>query len=178
MFSCVKPFLKIIVLGDSDVGKTTLINRYVHKYFGCYKSTIGTDMSRKEILIDDQVVTLQIWDTAGQERFQSLGMAFYRGADCCVLVYDVTQRNSFKSLTFWHEDFLINAAPNNPEEFPFLLIGNKNDLANRQVSVRAAEEWCKLRNNILYFETSAKDGSNVEEAFETIARKTLDMKEE
>lgn len=77
----------------------------------------------------------QIWDTAGQERFQSLGVAFYRGADCCVLVYDVTAPNTFKTLDSWRDEFLIQASPRDPENFPFVVLGNKIDLENRQVCV-------------------------------------------
>lgn len=79
------------------------------------------------------VVVLKIWDTAGQERFQSLGVAFYRGADCCMLVYDVTVPNTFKTLDSWREEFLIQAAPRDPEHFPFVVVGNKIDLENRGV---------------------------------------------
>lgn len=86
-----KNYLKIVILGDSGVGKTTLLQQYLNgKVSRQTKPTIGADFSKKEILIDNTVVTLQIWDTAGQEKFQSLGYAFYRGADCCALVYDIT----------------------------------------------------------------------------------------
>lgn len=78
----------------------------------------------------------QIWDTAGQERFQSLGVAFYRGADCCVLVFDVTAPNTFKTLDSWRDEFLIQASPRDPENFPFVVLGNKIDLENRQVGDR------------------------------------------
>ncbi|XP_042436951.1 ras-related protein Rab7-like [Zingiber officinale] len=89
------------------VGKTSLMNQYVHKKFTQqYKVTIGADFVTKEILVDDRLVTLQIWDTTGQERFQSLGVAFYRGVDCCVLVYDVNVRRSFDTLDNWHDEFL------------------------------------------------------------------------
>lgn len=81
-----KVLLKVIILGDSGVGKTSLMNQYVNKKFSNqYKATIGADFLTKEVQVDDRTVTMQIWDTAGQERFQSLGVAFYRGADCCVL---------------------------------------------------------------------------------------------
>lgn len=81
-----KVLLKVIILGDSGVGKTSLMNQYVNKKFSNqYKATIGADFLTKEVIVDDRIVTMQIWDTAGQERFQSLGVAFYRGADCCVL---------------------------------------------------------------------------------------------
>ena len=87
----------------------------------------------------------QIWDTAGQERFQSLGVAFYRGADCCVLVFDVTNSNSFKTLDSWRDEFLIQASPRDPENFPFVVLGNKIDLENRQVSLEGGVEWGCLR---------------------------------
>ena len=86
-------------------------------------------------MVDDRLVTMQIWDTAGQERFQSLGVAFYRGADCCVLVYDVTAPQTFKSLDSWRDEFLIQASPRDPDRFPFVVLGNKVDLENRAVSI-------------------------------------------
>ena len=85
-------------------------------------------------MVDDRLVTMQIWDTAGQERFQSLGVAFYRGADCCVLVYDVTAPGTFKALDSWRDEFLIQASPRDPDNFPFVVLGNKIDLENRTVS--------------------------------------------
>ncbi|CAL1262544.1 unnamed protein product [Larinioides sclopetarius] len=130
-----KALLKVIILGDSGVGKTSLMNQYVNKRFtNQYKATIGADFLTKEIVVDDRIVTMQIWDTAGQERFQSLGLAFYRGADCAVLVYDVTAPNTFKSLDSWRDEFLIQAGPRDPDNFPFIVIGNKIDLENRAVS--------------------------------------------
>lgn len=78
-------------------------------------------------MIDNSVVTLQIWDTAGQEKFQSLGYAFYRGADCCALVYDITNQKSFENLSKWKEGFIENAGPDDPKTFPFVLLGNKVD---------------------------------------------------
>lgn len=99
-----KVLLKVIVLGDSGVGKTSLMNQYVNRKFtNQYKATIGADFLTKEVMIEDKLVTMQIWDTAGQERFQSLGVAFYRGADACVLVYDVTNEKSFRQLDSWRE---------------------------------------------------------------------------
>lgn len=169
-----KVLLKVIILGDSGVGKTSLMNQYVNKKFTAqYKATIGADFLTKEVMIDDRHVTMQIWDTAGQERFQSLGVAFYRGADCCVLVYDVTSQQSFRNLESWRDEFLIQASPRNPEEFPFVLLGNKVDLENRAVGVKRAQQWCQSKNNIPYFETSAKEGINVEQAFCTIATNAL-----
>jgi Ras-related protein Rab-7A len=83
-------------------------------------------------MLQDRAVILQIWDTAGQERFQSLSSAFYRGADCCALVYDVTKPETFEALLNWKQIFMAKSAPMNPESFPFLVIGNKVDLEEQR----------------------------------------------
>lgn len=173
-----KVLLKVIILGDSGVGKTSLMNQYVNKKFSNqYKATIGADFLTKEVMVDDKLVTLQIWDTAGQERFQSLGVAFYRGADACVLVFDVNVAKTFENLHSWREEFLVQAGPRDPETFPFIVLGNKIDLeSSRVVSQKRAQTWCQSKGNIPYFETSAKEAINVEQAFQTIAKNA--MKEE
>jgi len=130
--------LKVIILGDSGVGKTSLMNQFVNqKFSNQYKATIGADFLAKEVEVDGQSVNLQIWDTAGQERFQSLGVAFYRGADCCVLVYDVTNQKSFDSLDSWRDEFLIQASPRDPDSFPFAVLGNKVDMESKRKVSRA-----------------------------------------
>jgi len=171
-----KVLLKVIILGDSGVGKTSLMNQYVHKRFSAqYKATIGADFLTKEVMIEDKLVTLQIWDTAGQERFQSLGVAFYRGADACVLVYDITDAKSFDNLESWMDEFLVHASPRNADTFPFVVLGNKADLASsrRQVSASKAKSWAASKGDIPSFETSAKEALNVEQAFHTIAKNAL-----
>nr|XP_034927398.1 ras-related protein Rab7-like isoform X1 [Populus alba] len=212
-----RTLLKVIILGDSGVGKTSLMNQYVNKKFSNqYKATIGADFLTKEVHFEDRLFTLQIWDTAGQERFQSLGVAFYRGADCCVLVYDVNSMKSFDNLNNWREEFLIQvllylfsilqksismkicdfilklicdddsrkklqASPSDPENFPFVVLGNKVDVDggnSRVVSEKKARAWCAAKGNIPYFETSAKEGINVEEAFQCIAKNALKSGEE
>eukprot|EP01115_Flamella_aegyptia_P004682 TRINITY_DN20007_c0_g1_i1.p1 TRINITY_DN20007_c0_g1~~TRINITY_DN20007_c0_g1_i1.p1 ORF type:complete len:157 (-),score=47.75 TRINITY_DN20007_c0_g1_i1:42-512(-) len=124
-------------------------------------------------MVDDKLVTMQIWDTAGQERFQSLGVAFYRGADCCVLVFDVTNAKSFEHIENWRDEFLTQAAPRNPESFPFILIGNKIDQENRVVTTKRAQAWCQANGNMPYFETSAKEAINVAQAFQAVAKNAL-----
>ncbi|RWR72358.1 Ras-related protein Rab7 [Cinnamomum micranthum f. kanehirae] len=178
-----RTLLKVIILGDSGY-----VNR---KFSNQYKATIGADFLTKEIQYEDRLFTLQIWDTAGQERFQSLGVAFYRGADCCVLVYDVNVMKSFENLNTWREEFLIQneltgrfllqASPSDPENFPFVVLGNKIDVDggnSRVVSEKKARAWCASKGNIPYFETSAKEGLNVEEAFQCIAKNALKSGEE
>lgn len=192
MSSRKKILLKVIILGDSGVGKTSLMNQYVrpqpclptlHRYIqltlfpssqvnkkfsASYKATIGADFLTKEVLVDDRLVTMQLWDTAGQERFQSLGVAFYRGADCCVLVYDVNNSKSFDTLDSWRDEFLIQASPMDPESFPFVVLGNKVDVeeSKRMISSKRAMAFCQAKGGIPYFETSAKEAVNVEQAFE------------
>jgi len=176
-----KLLLKVVILGDSGVGKTSLMNQYVNKRFNAqYKATIGADFLTKEVMVDDRLVTMQIWDTAGQERFQSLGVAFYRGADCCVLVYDVNNSKSFETLDSWRDEFLIQAGPKDPDNFPFVVLGNKIDIeeGKRAVSSNRATSWCQGKNNIPYFETSAKEAINVEQAFQTIAKSALLMEKD
>lgn len=165
-----KVLLKIIILGDSGVGKTAFLQKYINDQFiQEHKATIGADFMTKDLLIDDKMVTLQIWDTAGQERFQSLGVAFYRGADACVLVYDTTNASSFDHLDQWKREFITQASPENESSFPFLVIGNKTDLENRQVPESRGRQWCDQNDGILLFECSAKTGANVGDAMKAIA---------
>lgn len=181
MASRKKVLLKVIILGDSGVGKTSLMNQYVNKKFSNqYKATIGADFLTKEVYVEDRNVTMQIWDTAGQERFQSLGVAFYRGADCCVLVFDVNNIKSFETLDSWRDEFLIQASPRDPDNFPFVVLGNKIDYdeSKRAVQQKKAMAWCQSKGNIPYFETSAKENINVEQAFQTVAKAALQQESE
>ncbi|KAI9021209.1 vacuolar biogenesis protein [Hyaloraphidium curvatum] len=172
-----KALLKAIILGDSGVGKTSLMNQYVNKKFSNqYKATIGADFLTKEVMVEDRLITMQ----ASQERFQSLGVAFYRGADCCVLVFDVNNVKSFEALDSWRDEFLTQAGPRDPDNFPFVVLGNKIDMeeGRRQVSTKRAMTWCQAKGNIPYFETSAKEAINVEQAFQQIAKMALAQEQE
>mmetsp|Transcript_21 Transcript_21/g.75 ORF Transcript_21/g.75 Transcript_21/m.75 type:complete len:204 (-) Transcript_21:549-1160(-) len=174
-----KVLLKVIILGDSGVGKTSLMNQYVNNKFTTqYKATIGADFLTKEVVVDDRTVTMQIWDTAGQERFQSLGVAFYRGADACVLCFDVNVAKTFDNLDSWRDEFLIQAGPRDPDNFPFVVLGNKVDMDSRIVSQKRAFAWCQAKGNLPFFETSAKDNINVEQAFQVIAKNALKQEHE
>ena len=171
-----KNFLKIVILGDSGVGKTTLLQQYLNgKASGQSKPTIGADFSKREIMIDNTVVTLQIWDTAGQEKFQSLGYAFYRGADCCALCYDLTNTTSFENLARWKNGFIENAGPTDPASFPFVLLGNKLDqeATKREVPTAKGQAWAKDNNDMMFYETSALEGTSVEAAFMQMAKQAL-----
>ena len=158
------------------------MNRYhSNKYTGQYKATIGADFHSKHVALTDpntgatRNVTLQIWDTAGQERFQSLGVAFYRGADAVALVYDVGDGPSFDHLDTWRREFLKQVGlDEHGAPFPFVLLGNKIDRpeGERQVPRHRAEDWAGRAGGgdvIPHFETSAKTAENVEEAFLELA---------
>eukprot|EP01156_Anaeramoeba_ignava_P020037 Anaeramoba_ignava/c11951_g1_i1.p1 GENE.c11951_g1_i1~~c11951_g1_i1.p1 ORF type:complete len:225 (+),score=74.60 c11951_g1_i1:45-677(+) len=170
---------KILLIGDSGVGKSCMLLRFSDNTFmDSYISTIGVDFKIRMIELDGKKIKMQIWDTAGQERFQSLGVAFYRGADCCVLVFDVNVLKTFENLDSWRDEFLIQASPPDPDKFPFVVIGNKIDLDSRTVSPKRAEAWCQSKGGLEYFETSAKEATNVEQAFQTIARNALKREQE
>jgi len=168
--------LKVIILGESGVGKTALLHKYVMgKFIEEHKATIGADFLTKDLTIEDKMITLQIWDTAGQERFQSLGNAFYRGADACVLVYDITSAASFQKIEEWKSNFLEQSGTESPEEFPFLLLGNKHDLAaSREVQESEATQYAQ-GNNMLFRETSAVNGFNIEAALREISDRASEM---
>ena len=153
---------KIMILGESKVGKTSLIKRYTKDQFGgIYLTTVGMDFQDKIIDIENKKVRLQIWDTAGQERFRNVTKSYFQSSQGLVLVYDITDRESFEKLNFWVDNIKNNA----PENAKFILVGNKCDLANeRKVSYEEGENYAK-NLNIKFFEASARDGTNVNELF-------------
>ncbi|XP_056107470.1 ras-related protein Rab-7a isoform X5 [Rhinichthys klamathensis goyatoka] len=139
------PHLKVILIGNSGVGKSSFMTRFVdHRFTKLYRATIGVDFLAKEVTIDKRSVILQlflhqIWDTAGTERFHSLGTALYRGAHCCLLVFDVTSSVSFDALDVWKKEFLVQAFPSDATAFPFIVLGNKIDLDHRELKSHHVE---------------------------------------
>jgi len=165
--------LKVVMVGDSGVGKSSLLKRFASREFtGDYISTIGVDFEIKTLEIDGKTVKLQIWDTAGQERFQNITTSYYRGAHCIILVYDITQLETFEHVHKWHRQ--IQEHSNNNVQI--LLVGNKSDLQeNRQVPYEDAETMAQ-QLGISVFETSAKDSTNVDQAFYHIASQAIQNK--
>jgi len=164
---------KLVVLGESGVGKTSLLVRYVEgKFTIATKSTIGSDFLSKEIDIEGKPVTLQIWDTAGQERFQGLSTSFYRGADGVMFVFDVTRRKTFEELGAWKKAFLIQIGQEGNDDFPIMIIANKVDLESREVPKKEIQQWCQT-NGLTFLETSAKESINVEKAFMDLTKQVI-----
>uniref|UniRef100_A0A182YDK0 small monomeric GTPase n=1 Tax=Anopheles stephensi TaxID=30069 RepID=A0A182YDK0_ANOST len=165
--------LKVVILGDGNVGKSCLMNRFVSNYFDANSfHTIGVEFLNKDIQVDQERYTLQIWDTAGQERFRALRTPFYRGTDICLLTYAINDRLSFRALASWRDEFL-RYYDVNPDHFPFVVVGTKNDLppAQREVTPDEVAQWCQEHRVTAYIETSAKTSENVATAFALAVQK-------
>lgn len=170
--------LKVVLLGDGGVGKSSLMNRFVSDKFDSQSfHTIGVEFLNKDVGVEGRTFTLQIWDTAGQERFKSLRTPFYRGSDICLLVFAVDDRQSLVNLNQWRKEFLYYADVKDPENFPFLVLGNKVDVTERLVSEEDAVLWCRTNGEMPYFETSAKDNTNVDLAFSSSVKRHLELEQ-
>lgn len=171
-------FLKVVLLGDGGVGKSSLMNRFVSGKFDSQSfHTIGVEFLNKDVSVEGQSYTLQIWDTAGQERFKSLRTPFYRGSDLCLLVYAVDDVESFKNLAMWRKEFLYYADVREKDNFPFILLGNKIDVNERAVSEEEAHHFCREIGGIPYYETSAKDSTNVDVAFNAAVKRLNELEQ-
>lgn len=158
---------KLVFLGDQNVGKTSLITRFMYDtWHDAYEATIGIDFLSKTIrLSDDKVIRLQLWDTAGQERFRCLIPSYIRDSTAAIIVYDITNSFTFDSIVHWMEE--VHAERGN--DVIVILVGNKIDLnEKRQISTEVGRSKAK-ELNVLFIETSAKDGYNVKHLFERLA---------
>ena len=161
---------KVLLLGDTDVGKSSLILRYTEETFNSkLVNSIGVDFKMKKKEIDGKIIKVQIWDTAGHERFRSITYSYYRGANAIIIVFDITDKKSFLSITEWLKQIEKHAKEN---VFKFL-VGNKSDLAEeRKVTYEEAKEYAD-EHDLPYIETSAKEGININELFESSIKSFL-----
>jgi len=159
---------KVVLLGESAVGKSSLVLRFVKGQFHEYQeSTIGAAFLTQTISIDDNTIKFEIWDTAGQERYHSLAPMYYRGAQAAIIVYDITSQDSFVRAKSWVKELQRLANTN----IVIALAGNKADLGNkRAVEFEEAQAYAD-ENSLLFLETSAKTAQNVNEVFLAIAKK-------
>ena len=167
---------KVVFVGDAGVGKTQIINKFVNNSFKeDYKTTTSASCVLKSVEYNGEKIKLELWDSPGQEKYKSITENFYKGSQLIVLVYTVDDKNTFENIQNW-----VNDVKNNTTENPrFLLVGNKCDLKEgRQVTKEEAEEYAK-KYNMEFIEVSAKEGTNIDDMFNSSLLKILeDMKKE
>uniref|UniRef100_H2SKP3 Ras-related protein Rab-24 n=1 Tax=Takifugu rubripes TaxID=31033 RepID=H2SKP3_TAKRU len=173
--STIRVDAKVVMLGKESVGKTSLVERYVHHRFlvGPYQNTIGAAFVAKPIQLGEKVVTLGIWDTAGSERYEAMSRIYYRGARAAIVCYDLTDSSSFQRARFW-----VKELQNCEEQCKIYLCGTKNDLITadrslRQIDYHDAQDFAE-EIGAQYFETSSKTGNNVGES-DIVMLRTLDL---
>jgi len=156
---------KVVLIGDSGVGKSNLLSRFTRNEFNLEtKSTIGVEFATRSISVDGKTLKAQIWDTAGQERYRAITAAYYRGAVGALLVYDIAKHATYVNVTRWLKELRDHADSN----IVIMLVGNKSDLKHlRAVPTEEAKSFA-AENGLSFIETSALDASNVESAFQTI----------
>ncbi|GJJ12259.1 GTP-binding protein of the rab [Clathrus columnatus] len=162
---------KLLLIGDSGVGKSCLLLRFADDtYTESYISTIGVDFKIRTIELEGKTVKLQIWDTAGQERFRTITSSYYRGAHGIIVVYDVTDNDTFTNVKQWLQEIDRYAS----EGVNKLLVGNKSDLTSKKVVEYTVAKEFTEQLGIPFLETSAKNSTNVEQAFLTMAKQIKD----
>jgi small GTP-binding protein len=164
--------IKLLTLGDTNVGKTSVVLRFSDdKYNDNQLSTIGVDFRTKYMKLGENSVKVLIWDTAGQERFKNIAKQYYRGANGVLLIYDVCKRKSLEKIGFWLEELKTY---NNIDELCIYLVGNKIDLEGKRVITKEEGQKYAEDNQINYFEVSAKSGEGIHDLFNDIIKGSID----
>lgn len=163
---------KMVLFGTAGVGKTSLVDRFIHNKFEVnYISTLGYNVYEKQISHGNYTISLMIYDIGGQEQFRELRKKYAQGSSTALIVYDITNRESFNTIPNWRDDLKVFAG-----EIPFIIVGNKVDLeADRQVSKEDGTQLCDQLGALNFIETSAKTGEAVEDAFTQLAVKTYEV---
>ncbi|XP_076237652.1 ras-related protein Rab-18 isoform X1 [Calliopsis andreniformis] len=162
--------LKLLMIGESNVGKSSIILRFTEdEFYEKMQSTVGMDYKTKQITIDGNTVKLAIWDTAGQERFRTLTPSYYRDGQGAILVYDVTDRVTFMKLETWLNELNTYC---NKTDIVKMVVGNKIDLPNREVSTEEGLQFAR-RHQSLYIESSAKTADGIKCCFEELVQKII-----
>ncbi len=163
--------IKIMIIGETRTGKTSLISKYCKNEFngGAYLSTVGIDFQIKDLVLNNRLIRIQIRDTAGQERYRNIAKNYFQSSDGFVIVYDIANLESFQTLDYWVEEIKSNSQ----ELSKMILVGNKCDIIQeRQVKKEEGKEYAK-KKNMKFYEVSAKDGTNVNKAFDTLLKDIL-----
>ncbi|KDE05872.1 Ras-like protein Rab-11B [Microbotryum lychnidis-dioicae p1A1 Lamole] len=156
---------KVVLIGDSGVGKSNLLSRFTRNEFNLEsKSTIGVEFATRSISVDGKTIKAQIWDTAGQERYRAITSAYYRGAVGALLVYDIAKHATYVNVTRWLKELRDHA----DAQISIMLVGNKSDLRHLRAVPSEEAKAFSQENGLTFIETSALDASNVETAFEQI----------
>jgi small GTP-binding protein len=164
---------KILVIGESNVGKTSIILRYTENSFNeSGISTCGVDVKCKYVSLDNLKIRLDIWDTAGQERFRGLAKNYFRGANAFILVYDITNKNSFTKLSGWIKD----AKEKIEREYKMIVVGNKKDCKKERVITYDTLVEFGKKNNVLFLEVSAKTGEDIDKIFINLVEELVKSK--
>jgi len=166
-----KYIIKICLLGDANVGKTSLVYRFVeNKFRENYKSTLGVNLLKKDLMLDEfGKVSAQIWDLGGQESFKNLRKLYLEGANGALLIFDTTKRKTFDNCNEWIQNFRDTRGPDNP----IILIANKIDLGDKILVSEEDVRQFAQKNNVDFLLTSAKTGQSVEQAFIDLIKKIL-----
>ena len=161
---------KIVLIGDSGVGKTNILSRYINNEFSlATQSTVGVEFGSKIIKKNGKVIKLQIWDTAGQERYKSITSAYYKGSRGAFVVYDITRKTTYDNIDKWIGELKTNGS----EDVLIMLVGNKSDLEEKREVITEEVEKKAQEQKLAFCETSALNGKNVEYAFENLINEIL-----
>ena len=170
---------KLLTIGETDVGKTSIINKYVNDIFGNCTPTVGIVYSSKLVTFQNDVINLNLYDTSGQERYHSLAFQNFRGVDIFLIIFDLSKRNSFEAIPSWYNDIMKN---NSKKTMVICIVGNKADLKDDVIindsEVQQVIKKLKNKYEIRYYKTSAKTGEGIETMFKELVEQRVNLGEE